>query len=169
MFDLNNFWKDCNYAREEYIDSPFSAADVLVIEEELGYKLPSFYVEFMRFQNGGVPNNTCHRTHEVTSWAESHIAIYGLFSIGREKVYSLCGGAGSKFWIEDWGYPEIGIYFADCPSAGHDMLCLDYRKCGPNGEPEVVHVDQESDYKITFVAENFEAFVRGLESDKAFV
>lgn len=65
-------------------------------------------------------------------------------------------------------YPAIGIYFADCPSAGHDMLCLDYRECGANGEPQVVHVDQESDYKITFVAENFESFIYGLEEDEPF-
>lgn len=48
------------------------------------------------------------------------------------------------------------------------MVCLDYRACGPKGEPQVVHVDQEWDYKVTFVAENFEAFIRGLESEDAF-
>jgi hypothetical protein len=48
------------------------------------------------------------------------------------------------------------------------MLCLDYRECGVNGEPQVVHIDQECDYKITFVAQNFEKFIRGLESEEAF-
>lgn len=72
------------------------------------------------------------------------------------------------FNIDEWGYPPIGVYFADCPSGGHDMLCLDYRACGPSGEPTVVHVDQACDYKITFVAPNFEAFIRGLEDDDAF-
>ena len=70
--------------------------------------------------------------------------------------------------MEEWEYPDIGIYFADCPSAGHDMLCLDYRACGPTGEPSVVHVDQEWDYKIVFVAESFAAFVLGLEDESAF-
>jgi hypothetical protein len=70
--------------------------------------------------------------------------------------------------IAEWGYPDIGIYFGNCPSAGHDMICLDYRKNGKNGEPEVVHVDQEYDYKITFLAENFESFVKGLVDDSVY-
>lgn len=42
------------------------------------------------------------------------------------------------------------------------MIFFDYRECGPQGEPKVVHVDQEMDYKITFLADNFEEFIRGL-------
>ena len=91
-----------------------------------------------------------------------------IYSIGREKRGSLCGKTGSRFWHDDWGYPDIGVYFADCPSGGHDMVCLDYRACGPTGEPQVVHVDQELDYRVVFVAATFEAFIRGLEDDSAF-
>lgn len=78
------------------------------------------------------------------------------------------GLTGSKFWMEEWGYPDISVYFADCPSAGHDMFCLDYRDCGPRGEPKVVHIHQGGEYKITPVADSFEAFVRGLESADNF-
>lgn len=42
------------------------------------------------------------------------------------------------------------------------LIMLDYRKNGNQGEPEVVHVDQESDYRITLLAENFETFIKGL-------
>lgn len=167
-FDLSDFWADSDYARREYVGPSFSELDVKRVEKELGYVLPRSYIELMRLQNGGMPKRTNHRTSERTSWARDHVAITGIYSIGREKAYSLCGKFNSSFWVEEWGYPPIGIYFADCPSAGHDMLCLDYRECGANGEPKVVHVDQECDYKITVVAENFESFVRGLEGDDAF-
>jgi hypothetical protein len=166
--DLDQFWADSDYAREEYIGPPLTDAVVSAVEGELGYKLPGAYVEFMKRQNGGLPRKTNHRTGERTSWAEDHIAIMGLYSIGREKRHSLRGEHGSQFWIEMWDYPAIGVYFADCPSAGHDMMCLDYRSCGPSGEPAVVHVDQEWDYKITAVAPDFESFILGLEGDEAF-
>jgi hypothetical protein len=42
------------------------------------------------------------------------------------------------------------------------MIMLDYRACGPQGEPSVVHVDQESDYDVTWLAPDFGAFLRGL-------
>jgi hypothetical protein len=167
-YDMELFWKPSEYAEQEYVGAPFTDEHVAALERELTYQLPASYVEFMGYQNGGIPRKTTHRTQERTSWANDHICVHGMFSIGREKPSSLCGSFGSHFWRDEWGYPAIGIYFADCPSAGHDMVCLDYQECGPSGEPRVVHVDQEWDYKITFVAERFEAFIRGLESDEAF-
>ena len=163
-FDLSDFWEDSEYATQTYVDGPATAEMVALVEKELGYRLPAAYIALMRTQNGGTPTRTCHRTRERTTWAENHVAINAIYAIGKEPACSLLGAHGSRFWSEEWGYPQIGIYFADCPSAGHDMLCLDYRRCGPTGEPEVVHVDQEWDYRVTHVAANFEMFVRGLES-----
>jgi hypothetical protein len=122
----------------------------------------------MKVQNGGIPRNTCHPTKAPTSWAEDHVAITGIMGIGRTKTYSLCGELGSQFMQEEWGYPDIGICICDCPSAGHDMIMLDYRKCGRDGEPRVVHVDQESDYTITVLAKDFETFVRGLVHESVY-
>ena len=167
-FDVQEFWEPSDYAEETRVDVPLTDDLVSSIETELGHKLPAAYVELARIQNGGIPRRTSHRTSERTSWAEDHVAITGIYAIGRSKNYGLCGEIGSQFMINEWGYPPIGVYFADCPSAGHDMLCLDYRDCGTDGEPTVVHVDQEFDYKITFVAKNFASFIRGLELDEAF-
>lgn len=167
-FDMDSFWEPSDYAFKNYVGTSLTDKAVATVEQELAYKLPKSYVEFMRFQNGGIPRRTNHRTKERTSWSCDHIAVTGIYSIGGDKPNSLLGTLGSHFWVEEWGYPPIGVYFADCPSAGHDMVCLDYRACGPQGEPQVVHIDQEWDYKIVLVNENFEAFIRGLEEDSAF-
>ena len=165
---MQSFWERSEYAEKEYVDDPLTPEKIAFVERALGYKLPAAYIALMKSQNGGIPTRTNHRTAKRTSWAKDHIAITGIYAIGSAKPCSLCGEVGSQFWMEEWGYPPIGVYFADCPSAGHDMLCLDYRECGPQGEPAVVHVDQELDYEVTFVAANFEAFIRGLEDDEAF-
>ncbi|MED3571401.1 SMI1/KNR4 family protein [Cytobacillus praedii] len=165
---LADFWEDSEYARESYQSEPPTDELIDSIEKELGYKLPSSYIHLMKHQNGGVPKNTSFPTQEPTSWAEDHIAITGIMGIGREKSYSLCGDLGSLFMIEEWGYPDIGVVICDCPSAGHDVVMLDYRACGKDGEPEVVHVDQEDDYEITFLANNFEEFIKGLVSEEQY-
>ncbi|MEF3354110.1 SMI1/KNR4 family protein [Paenibacillus sp. GYB006] len=166
--NLTDFWDDSEYARTSYQSDPPTDERIESIEKELGYKLPSSYIQLMKQQNGGVPKNTNFPTEDSTSWAEDHIAITGILGIGREKDYSLCGEFGSPFMIEEWGYPDIGVVICDCPSAGHDVVMLDYRACGRDGEPEVVHVDQEDDYEITFLADNFEAFIRGLVSEEEY-
>lgn len=75
---------------------------------------------------------------------------------------------GNRFWIEEWDYPAIGIAICTTPSAGHDMIFLDYRKCGLAGEPSVVHIDQKNNYKITMLAVSFEDFIRGLTNCAKF-
>lgn len=103
-----------------------------------------------------------------TTWAEDHVAVDGIMGIGREKPYSLAGEAGSRFWIEEWGYPAIGVYYATCPSAGHDMVAFDYRDSGPDGEPRVVHVDQEWGYRIAALAPSFVSFVQALQPETEY-
>ena len=167
-FDLTNFWDDNWYALKEYVSEPPSDELIASVEEELGYKLPAAYIWLMKQHNGGIPVNTCYPCDEPTCWSDDHVAITGIFGIGREKSCSLCGELGSQFMIAEWEYPAIGVAICDCPSAGHDMIFLDYRACGPQGEPAVVHVDQENDYKITHLADSFEEFIRGLEHESLY-
>ena len=167
-FDLTNFWDDNWYALKEYVSEPPSDELIASVEEELGYKLPAAYIWLMKQHNGGIPVNTCYPCDEPTCWADDHVAITGIFGIGREKSCSLCGELGSQFMIDEWEYPAIGVAICDCPSAGHDMIFLDYRACGSQGEPAVVHVDQENDYKITHLADSFEEFIRRLEHESLY-
>jgi len=166
--DFYKFWNDSEYSLKEYLSDPATEEIIKATENELGYRLPVSYIELMKLHNGGMPVNTCFPTKEPTSWAKNHIAISGIIGIGSKKSNSLCGAFGNQFMIEEWGYPDLGIVICDCPSAGHDVVMLDYRKCGKDGEPEVVHVDQDCDYKVTFLAKDFETFICGLVNEKKF-
>lgn len=162
-FDLSDFWDDSEYAMEKYVEAPPTDELIKEIEEELGYKLPDSYIWLMKQHNGGIPKNTDFPTKTRTSWAEDHIAISGIMGIGRNKPYSLCNKTGgSQYMIDEWEYPPIGVAICNCPSAGHDMVFLDYSECGNDGEPKVVHIAAEYGYKITPLADNFEMFIRGL-------
>ena len=168
-FDFSDFWDDSAYSLKDYVGEYPTDEMIESVEKELGgYKLPQSYIALMRMHNGGTPTRICFPTDEPTGWAEDHIAITGIMGIGREKTYSLCGSLGSNFMIEEWEYPRIGICIADTPTAGHEMIMLDYRECGKEGEPQVVYVDQENDYSITFLAEDFETFICGLVSEEVF-
>lgn len=162
-FDFDTFWQDSDDARQKYMGGPVTREVVAIVERELGYKLPQSYIDFMGYQNGGLAK----RSLFVISAPPGYVEVNGMFSIGGSNSHSLLGDVGSKHWMNEWGYPQIGIYFADTPSAGHQMFCLDYSECGPQGEPRVVHVDQEGGYALEVVAPSFEAFVRGLADEVA--
>lgn len=164
-FDFKGFYDESEYLKDEFTEPLPTAQMIALVEKELDVKLPASYIEFLSHKNGGYLLKDACPCNEATSWAEDHVGLTSLLAIGKDTAYSLLGELGSKFMIEEWGYPDIGVAIAECPSAGHDMIFLDYRKCGRHmerGEPEVVHVDQEFDYKITFLAKNFEEFVRML-------
>ena len=167
-YDFTDFWDDIDYSLDEYVEEYPSDEMIESVEKELGYKLPESYIWLMKQHNGGITTKSCFPANEPTTWAENHVAITGILGIGREKRYSLCGEFGSQFMIDEWEYPAIGVAICDCPSAGHDMIFLDYRECGPKGEPKVVHVDQEHDYKITHLADTFEEFICGLKDEEFF-
>jgi hypothetical protein len=147
-----------------------SPSDELIdsIEAELGYMLPSAYVELARYRNGGGLHRAAFPMSQPTSWADDHIMVTGIYAIGRTAPYSLCGELGTTFMRDEWGYPALGVGIADTPSAGHEQIMLDYRECGPTGEPTVVYVDQEDDYRITLVAVDFASFIRGLVDPDQF-
>ncbi|MFV2108281.1 SMI1/KNR4 family protein [Micromonospora sp. LOL_015] len=163
-----SFWDDSEYALDTYVDAPPSDALIASVQAELGFRLPTSYLTLMRSHNGGIPRDPCCPAPSRTTWAQDHVAVDGIMGIGRKKRYSLAGEAGSRFWIEEWAYPPIGVYFATCPSAGHDMIAFDYRDCGPDGEPQVVHVDQEWDYQVTVLAPDFVSFLLVLRPESEY-
>ncbi|AJS57891.1 SMI1/KNR4 family protein [Paenibacillus sp. IHBB 10380] len=166
--DLTNFWEDSEFALEKYVLNLPTDDLISSVEEELVFRLPAFYIQMMKLHNGGIPQNQCFPTGKAISGAKGHVTIPAILGIGREKRNSLCGDSGSRFVIENGGYPEIGVAIFECPSES-GVVMLDYRSSGNDGEPEVVHVDKENNYKITRLAPNFEAFIRGLVNEELYV
>ena len=156
-FDWTGFWNDVDYAFESYIGKPVTDKDIKDAEAELGYTLPTAYIELLKNHNGGVLNKNCFINNEGDC-----VYVTGIYGIDRDKKNSIFGQFGNEFWISKWKYPPIGIVVADTISGGHDMIFLDYRECGPTGEPKVVRVDQEGDYSIILLADNFGDFIKNL-------
>jgi hypothetical protein len=164
--DFADFWDDCDFALKEYVGAPATDEMFAAAERALGYKLPESYKNLMRRHNGGIPRCDLFLLPFAGRSEPNEIYISGIMGVDPAKQCSLCGGLGSRFMIEEWGYPDIGVAVGDCPSAGHDMIFLDYRRCGPEGEPEVVHIDQEGDYRTTYLAGDFESFIFGLGQEE---
>ena len=156
-FDWSGFWNDVDYAFESYIGKDVTDEDIKNAESELGYTLPAAYIELLNNHNGGVLNKNCFINNDGDC-----VYVTGIYGIDRDKKNSIFGEFGNEFWISKWEYPPIGVVVADTISGGHDMIFLDYRECGPTGEPKVVRVDQEGDYSITLLADSFGDFIKQL-------
>ena len=156
-FNWTDFWNDVDYAFESYIGKPVTDDDIKDAESELGYTLPVAYIELLKKHNGGVVKKNCFINDD-----DDCVYVTGIYGIDSGKKYSLLGEMGNEFWISKCKYPPIGVVVADTISGGHDMIFLDYRECGPTGEPKVVRVDQEGDYSITLLADNFGDFIKNL-------
>lgn len=131
---------------EDYSFPPFTEKDLEETEKAIGWKLPKSYIALLKIQNGGYINyeefDEC--------WLS---AIYGISSSE--------GGLIDMFdnWINEWEYPNIGISFGETQSAGHDMYFMDFSSVDENGEPRIVHIDNEADNSIDVVADNLEDFL----------
>jgi hypothetical protein len=127
-------------------------------EQKLGVRLPRTYLDLLTLRNGGTPKRRCFVTERPTSWARNHFQIRTLLGLGYPD--GIDGEFGSQYMIQEWGYPALGVVIFDTPAGGPDTVMLDYSKCGPEGEPRVVYVDD--DRSILVVADDFARFVRRL-------
>jgi hypothetical protein len=158
MTAFPDFWTESEY----FTGPPLTDDMIHEAQASLGYKLPQVYLDLLRTKNGGTPRRDCFPTSTPTSWSEDHIALSGIRGIGGEWGID-SSSLGTEVMIAEWGYPRIGVVVGECPSAGHDVVMLDYSQCGTAGEPRVVHVDTEAEEpQITVLAPNFAEFVAGL-------
>jgi len=163
--ESTSFWNDSPANVDQYVLSPPTDEQIEAVEEQLVFKLPTFYVNMMKLHNGGVPHYRYFPVSQAENDGKIQVEISNILGIGREKAHSLCGEAGSRVIIEQGGYPEIGVILCECPSES-EVVMLDYRESGNAGEPEVVHVNKAEGYKITWLAPNVETFIQGLVNEE---
>jgi SMI1/KNR4 family protein SUKH-1 len=155
--DWIDFFDESNY----FTGPPLTEEMIRATETKLGYKLPESYLQLLRNKNGGSPKRKCFPTGKP-DWADDHVEVSGICGIGGTWGID-SEQRGSRYMIREWGYPDVGIFIGQTPSAGHDGVMLDYTECGRNGEPRVIHVDVEGDEpQIQILAQNLETFLRGL-------
>lgn len=159
-----DFWDDNAEALQNWVLPSPTDEQVESVEERLVFKLPRAYVDMMKIHNGGIPHYRYVPVSEAGAAEKRLIEISGMLGIGQEKKHSLCGEEGSRWIIEQGGYPEIGVVLCKCPSDA-EIIMLDYRASDNAGEPEVVHVDKGNNYKITWIAPDFDTFVRSLVNE----
>jgi SMI1-KNR4 cell-wall len=139
----------------EFTGHPVNDEQIRLAEALIGFPLPFAYSELLKVQNGGVLRKRCFATQFSTSWASDHFALDVLLGVGGD--WGIDAEFGSRYFIAEWGYPDIGIVIALTPSGGHDTVMLDYTACGPDGEPSVVYIDE--DRVPRRIAATFEAFL----------
>lgn len=158
-FDFSDFWEESDYSAKHYVSDPPTDELIAEIEQKLGCKLPESYIWLMKQHNGGIVNRNrmgckIDWSEGYTDWTNNVVAVAGIMSIGREKRWSICG-------TEVQCRPDIGVAIANT-WGGADMIILDYRACGKDGEPAVVCVDPYARLQITKIADSFESFIRSL-------
>lgn len=102
----------------------------------------------------------CLPPHAVQDVAgPDHIAIGAIRGVGGDWGID-DETLGSRYMVAEWGYPDIGVVICATPSGGHDTVMLDYRECGPQGEPSVAYIDE---YRVPrTIAGSFAEFLDGL-------
>ncbi len=146
--DLYNLMGVYNKDEVEVKEEIFSDDNLKKIEKSLGFKIPNSYVELMKIKNG---DDEYHNIGDDMLDMDGFKGIDALVEM--------------KYLIEDWGYPNIGIYFAWTESAGHEALLINYRDCIEKGVPSIWLLDQEGEYG-RFLAKDFDEFLNQIYFEK---
>jgi hypothetical protein len=120
-----------------YLQPPLTDDAVAAAEKELGYRLPTEYLDLLRIQNGG------YIRFSLPGMVHDSIAGIG------PHFPSLTGFSRDE-WQEYVSYPLQGLVPFD--GDGHWHLCLDYRK--NRAVPAITYADIECDSE-SHVADSF--------------
>jgi hypothetical protein len=157
---LATFWADGDFG----VQPPLTDETVREAERVLDVTLPSALLALLRVQNGGIvaADHDAFPTRQRTSWSEDHVPFDALMGIGpRERMTSLLD---TPYLVTEWGLPSPIVLLS---GDGHCWIGLDYRGCGPDGDPSVTWFDTDLDTELA-LASDFRTFVEKLTAGSAF-
>ena len=159
--DFNDFWGTST----AWVQPPLTDEMLEHAEQVLGVKLPQLLVDLLRVQNGGLTSEAfdAFPTESPTSWAADHVPfdyLMGIPGAGTPSGTLL----DTPYLLREWSISEGFVLLS---GDGHYWIALDYRRCGPAGEPSVWWIDTEVDESLE-LAPSFAAFVDGLVSAERF-
>jgi hypothetical protein len=140
--------------------APLTDTLVASCEKALCVKLPRFFLELYRAQNGG-----CLRDvedfflHPLVAEPNAHgcVRLLSKYADNDEVLH----GEDADWVREEVGDPRKLVVFWD---EGHCCYALNYNDCGADGEPSVHYFDfiYKDDIEQYQAAATFEAFVKGM-------
>ncbi|MFD5826568.1 SMI1/KNR4 family protein [Lentzea sp. NPDC060358] len=146
------------------VQPPLTRDAVREAEALLGVRLPEALLELLRVQNGGsvVPGRSAFPVASATSWAPDHVPFDSVMGIGPEG--SALTLLDTPYLVEEWDLPSPVVLLN---GDGHWWIALDYRACGPQGEPSVVWLDAEDESELA-LAPDLRTFLDGLVPAERF-
>jgi hypothetical protein len=157
---LATFWAVGDYG----VQLPLTDETVREAERVLGVTLPSPLLDLLRVQNGGVvaADYDAFSTGQPTSSSQDHVPFDALMGIGGlQEMTSLLD---TPYLVKEWGLPSPIVLLS---GDGHCWIGLDYRRCGPDGDPAVTWFDIELDTELT-LASDFRTFAEKLTAASGF-
>jgi hypothetical protein len=132
---------------------PLSPQAVAEAQRQLGVRLPASLLALLEVRNGGTVAEE-HAAFPTTG--DDYVELDHVMGIGPP------GGAltllDTPYLVEEWGLPSPVVLLS---GDGHTWVALDYRECGPQGEPSVTWFDADRETELR-LAPDFASFVAGL-------
>ncbi|MEJ3746224.1 SMI1/KNR4 family protein [Actinomycetes bacterium KLBMP 9797] len=125
--------------------------DELVVDAEtqLGVPLPPDLIHLLRIQNGGVIADAWDACPaDANFYADDHVPFEHLYGIGPAGQADTIALLDTPYLVQEWELPSPVVLLN---GQGHYWLALDYRDCGPAGQPQrrpVGSVDRRSGWLL---------------------
>lgn len=145
--------------------APLTNDIVAEAERSLGNILPADLLRLLRIQNGGaIAADWDACPAEPNFYAETHVPFDALFGIGPADQATTITMLDTAYLIQEWELPTSIVLLA---GEGHYWVALDYRICGPTGDPSIVWIDNERNDELQ-LAPTFRTFIERLTASASF-